>query len=516
MAQHDNGSVWQFRDKHTQPLASGEHTYDCAVIGAGITGLTTALLLARQGAKVVVLESREVAAGETLRTTAHLTEVLDGRLAQLLGQLGEEDARVLVSGHGRAIAFIMKTAAEANCPDCVAPMDGLLIARTPEQVKELSKELEAARKLGMKAEQLGTGLPMGGIMGLRVSGQAALDAGKYLTALKQLVTQHGVAVFTDTKVEKVEETSNGVLVYCERGKVRAANVVSATHSSIVNTFALHTRTIPNRSYVIAIPRPAGFPDALVWDMDDPYHYVRPVVSDNEDMLIVGGEDHRVGEEPASQQCTFRLIDYAQEHFGTRDVRYAWSGQILEPVDNLPYIGVAPGHKNVYVATGFSGNGMTGGTMAAIAISDLIAGNEQPICKIVKASRSLPLKAVTEYARHNFDVAKHLVKDHFSQTKDAEAIAVRSGAIVEHRGKKLAVYRDPSGLLRAVSAICTHLGCVVAWNQAEATWDCPCHGSRFDCDGHVVNGPATSDLKQIEEDLDEEEPEPIVVATPITA
>lgn len=155
-------------------------------------------------------------------------------------------------------------------------------------------------------------------------------------------------------------------------------------------------------------------------------------------------------------------------------------------------------------------------MAALIISDLIAGTEQPICKVVNASRSLPLGAVTQYARHNLDVAKHLVKDRFGQTKETDAIAACSGAIVEHKGKKLAVYRDPAGLLRAVSAICTHLGCVVAWNQAEATWDCPCHGSRFDCEGHVVNGPATSDLQQMDAEEDDEEQPELAVETPLTA
>ena len=514
MTRLQNGSVWEFSDRSSTRLPAGEHAFDCVVIGAGITGLTSALLLARQGLSVAVMESQASEWGETLRTTAHLTQMLDGGLHKLVDQLGQSDARILMAGHRRAIDFIVKTSSEASCEQCVQSIDGLLIARTPEQVEDLNKEYEAARALQLDAHKLQSDVPLRGVMGMKVTNQAALDAGKYMTALMRLVTESGATVFTDTRAEKVSEDDGACLVQCEDAQIRSKHVVAATHSSIVNTFALHTRTVPNRTYVIAVPMPAGFVKALMWDMDEPYHYVRPAQVNNQAMLIVGGEDHRVGEDTSPEDRYTRLAEFAQEHVGTRDVRFRWSGQILEPVDSLPYIGRAPHHKNVYVATGFSGNGITGGTLAALTICELVSGQETELHRVVKASRTLPLGAVTSYARHNIDVAKHVVKDHFGKTKALENIPLQSGAIVEHAGKKLAVYRDERGSVKAVSAICTHLGCVVAWNQAETTWDCPCHGSRFDCEGRVLNGPATTDLQGValDELTDEEEaPAGLVVA-----
>ncbi|MDX2024202.1 MAG: FAD-dependent oxidoreductase [Deltaproteobacteria bacterium] len=488
-------------------------SFDCVVIGAGITGLTTALLLAQRGLRVAVLDDSGVGLGETLRTTAHATYVLDTRFEELIKRLGRTDAQVVVAAHARAITFMHSLATDGGDPDCVLKMDGLLVARDEAQAEQLEKEYEAARTLNVNAQKAEGTLPLGARAGLRFSDQAAVDAGRYMTVLLKLATEQGAQIFTDTRVEKVEEAGGTCVVHTNRGEVKAQHVVAATHTSMVNTFALHTRIIPDRTYVIAVPKPAAFPHALVWDMDDPYHYVRPVTVDNEELLIVGGEDHRVGEDPHPDDRYVHLKDFAQAYLGTHETKYQWSGQILEPVDSLPFIGTAPGYAKVYVAAAFSGNGTTWGTIAAQLISESIAGKQQALHNIVRPSRGLPVRAVGEYAHHNLDAAVHAIKDRFGLQTGLQAIALNAGVLVERKGKKLAVYRDETGSLKAVSAVCTHLGCLVAWNQAESSWDCPCHGSRFDCDGQVVNGPATInlarvDLNDLNEDDDNQQEEPV--------
>lgn len=514
MGQQGHGSVWRLREQQSSVLpADADKAFDCVVIGAGITGLTTALLLVQRGLRVGVIEDAGVGSGETLKTTAHATYVLDTRFSELLKQLGRNDAQAVIAAHSRAIAFMHSVAADNDEAACVTAMDGLLVARTSAQAEALEKEYEAARTLGVSAQKVQADLPLGASAGLRFAEQAAVDAGAYVSLLWKIATQKGAQIFTHTRVEKVEEVGGTCVVHTSRGEVKAQHVVAATHTSMVNTFALHTRIVPNRSYVIAVPKPAAFPNALVWDMDEPYHYLRPVTLDDEAFLILGGEDHRVGEDPKPDERFVRLMDFSHQQLGTRDARFKWSGQILEPVDNLPYIGTAPGYEKVYVAAAFSGNGTTWGTIAAHLLAASITGKQEALHSLVQPSRGLPVRAVGDYAHHNLDTAIHAIKDRFGLGHELQAIPPNGGAVVERHGKKLAVFRDQSGNLKAVSALCTHLGCVVAWNQSETSWDCPCHGSRFDCQGHVINGPATTNLARMDLDDDDtnHQEEPVVSA-----
>jgi Rieske Fe-S protein len=276
-------------------------------------------------------------------------------------------------------------------------------------------------------------------------------------------------------------------------EIRAQHVIVATNTPFVDRVVMHTKQAALRTYVggFEIPR-GGFPPVLLWDMEDPYHYVRVVrnVGDGE-ILIVGGEDHKTGQDDDPDPRFSRLIEWSRNHFpGLGNVKYRWSGQVMEPVDGLAYLGRNPGDDNVYVITGDSGHGMTHGTLGGLIVSDLIAGRENPWAALYDPARKT-LRAAGTFIDENTNVVGHLVKDWMvrGDTKERNAIAPGTGAIVRDGLKLLAVYRDDHGRFHERSAACTHLGCVVQWNDVERSWDCPCHGSRFGPDGTVLNGPA---------------------------
>jgi Rieske Fe-S protein len=266
-----------------------------------------------------------------------------------------------------------------------------------------------------------------------------------------------------------------------------------------NRVLLHTKIAAYRSYAIA-GEVAAFPDGLFWDTDDPYHYTRRQEIDGRSYLIVGGEDHRTGMKSDTDACYERLRAYARERFGMTSDRFRWSGQIVEPVDGLPMIGLNAAARHVYVATGFSGNGMTFGTLAGMMVSDAILGRQSPYADLYDPTRVLGVSAAVEYVKENVVFPAHLVTDRLTSVNAEEtpiqALKPGEGGIYPSDEGKIAVCRDGTGVVHACSSVCTHLGCDVAWNHAEQTWDCPCHGSRFTPDGKVLNGPAVSDLRHV--------------------
>jgi Rieske Fe-S protein len=282
-------------------------------------------------------------------------------------------------------------------------------------------------------------------------------------------------------------------------EVEADALVIATNSPISDRLRIHTKQAPYRTYAVALElRRDTVPVALYWDTEDPYHYVRLHADrDGAAVLIVGGEDHKTGQAQDAEERFTRLESWARERFSAAGaVRYRWSGQVMEPVDHLAFIGRDPAGDNLYVATGDSGHGMTHGTIAGMLITDLVAGRDNAWASLYAPERK-SARTLATYARENLNVARqygdYLRPGDVSQVGD---IAPGSGAVIRQGARKLAVYRDESGTLLAHSAVCTHVGCIVRWNDLEKTWDCPCHGSRFDVHGQVVNGPARTALPRI--------------------
>ena len=482
------------------PTLPGHLEVDVAVVGGGITGLTAAVALCRAGRRVALLERGTIGSGETGNTTSHLTEAVDARYHTLIRDFGEAGARLAARSSRDAIDWMEAFVRQSGIDCGFERVPGFLYTERKQDIEPLVEELDAAHRAGCEVTWLDeVPLPFPTYGGIRWAHQAQLHATAYLEALLTEAIAQGLQVYEQTPVVGVRE-DEPCRVETECGTVRAAHVVVAANVPVNNRVLLHTKIAAYRSYAIAgagatLPAPG-----LFWDTDAPYHYVRSQRVNGRLYLIAGGEDHRVGDAIDTTQCFERLTAYARERFGGTLADFRWSGQIIEPVDGLPFIGRNAFAQRVYVATGYAGNGMTFGTLAGLIVADLIEERPNPYTDLYDATRIKPLAAASAYVKENLSFSAHLLTDRLTSfnTDDGAVQSLRpgQGAIFPSDEGKVAVCRDRQGVVHACSAVCTHLGCDVAWNAAEQTWDCPCHGSRFAPDGAVINGPAVTGLRRI--------------------
>ena len=504
---HRNGfetvSVWQETTPTLPPDRKAREQCDICIIGAGIAGLTAAYLLRREGHDVQVVDAYDIGAGESGRTTAHLTAVLDDRFVTLEKLFGIDGARLAAGSHTAAIDMIERIVREAEIDCDFERVDGVLFASDAEQVELLHREGGAALNAGFTEIVPVDTLSIPGVRfngpGLRFPRQAQFHIGKYLQGLARDFTARGGFIETGVQAVAVDEGEIATVKLEGGRQISARHVIVATNTPFIDRVKMHTKQAAYRTYVVGFNVPAGaFPPVLLWDLEDPYHYVRLVRNiEGGEVLIVGGEDHKTGQEDEPATHFTRLSEWARAHFdGLGDVKYRWSGQVMEPIDGLAFIGRNPGDKNIYVVTGDSGNGMTHGTLGAMIIKDLIEGRANPWIELYDPSRK-SLQAAGSFIDENANVLGHLVKDWIGrgEVKERRDIPLGSGAIVREGLGLLAIYRDNDGRFHECSAACTHLGCVVQWNDVEKSWDCPCHGSRFAPDGVVLNGPAAKPLER---------------------
>jgi glycine/D-amino acid oxidase-like deaminating enzyme/nitrite reductase/ring-hydroxylating ferredoxin subunit len=471
---------------------------DVCVIGAGIAGLTTAYLLAREGRSVVVLDDGPVGGGQTQRTTAHLSNAIDDRFVEVEKVHGEEGSRLAAESHGAAIDRIEAVARDEGTHCDFRRVDGYLF-RAPEHSEDLlEQELQAAHRAGLEDVAFVPRAPLPFDTGrcLRFPRQGQFHTLKYLAGLDAAVRKLGGSIHTNAHASKV----GGGKVETKAGPVVTARaVVVATNTPINDMFAIHTKQAPYLTYAIGAAVPKGsIGPSLSWDTLDAYHYIRLQPEDGRDMLVVGGEDHKSGQADDQAERWGRLEAWARERFPMMGpVEYRWSGMVMETTDGLAFIGRNPGDKDgVYIVTGDSGMGMTHGTIAGILLTDLIQGRDNLWTAIYDPARK-PVwgMAWKEFLVENANVAREYAKDWLGvgDVSSVDEVPRGEGALIRRGLKKVAVYRDTSGILHEQSAVCPHLGCVVHWNKAEKTWDCPCHGSRFDPHGRVVNDPANAPL-----------------------
>lgn len=498
-------SIWR-ATHHLRRFAPIARTLevDVAIVGGGVTGLTAAVLLAREGRRVAVLERDYIGNGETGNTTSHLTEAVDARYQTLIKDFGEEGARLVARSSRDAIDRIEAFVRESGQRCGFQRVPGYLYTEREKEVDWLANELDAARRAGCGVQWSDTvDLPFRTHGAIEWENQAQVHATCYLEALLGEATANQVRIHDTTRVLGVHE-DKPCRVETDHGTIHATHVFVAAHVPVNNRVLLHTKITAYRSYAIAAAVGAGgasgAPLGLFWDTDDPYHYTRRQEINGRDYLIVGGEDHRTGMDTDTDACYDRLLAYAGEKFGTGEARFRWSGQIIEPVDGLPFIGLNSAEQHVYVATGYSGNGMTFGTLAGMMVSDAILGRPNPYARLYDATRVKPIAGAVDYVKENVVFPVQLLTDRLTSLNAADtpvqALKPGEGAIFTSDEGKVAVCRDRNGVVHGCSAVCTHLGCDVAWNSAEQTWDCPCHGSRFSPDGNVLNGPAVSDLRKI--------------------
>jgi glycine/D-amino acid oxidase-like deaminating enzyme/nitrite reductase/ring-hydroxylating ferredoxin subunit len=485
--------IWQREEFPRHPRLEADRHCEVAVVGGGVTGVTTALLLAEAGAKVVLLEGRQLGAGVTGATTAHLTEVLDTRYHTLASRFGEAGARLAREASRSAIATIASLVPESASG--FTQLDGYLFATDKAQLHELDAEVEAARKAGAEVERLNQApLPLPHLGALAFRNQAQLEPLRYLKALAARLARTSAAVYEDTQVLDVE--TKGVLRVqtAAGGTVTADAVVLATHAPYA-TMKVELQLAQYRSYVVAGPvaKPLG---GLFWDMADAYHYLRSTERNGRPYLIVGGGDHRTGEVREGPDEPYRELQAYAARLGST-AEFRWSAQVAEPADGLPLIGKPENDVELYVAQGYAGNGITFGTLAAGIVSDALLRRFNRYAELVRADRLKPLAGASALLAENAETAAHLAAGHLMPVSELPLgqLARGEGRIVKVSGKKLAVFRDEQGALHALSPVCTHQGCQVAFNPVEKSWDCPCHGSRFDVSGQVLDGPAKKPLER---------------------
>ncbi len=481
------------------PLAADAEA-DVCIVGAGIAGLTTAYLLAREGVRVVVLDDGPIGGGETGRTTAHLASALDDRWFELERLHGKHGARLAAQSHMAAIDAVERIVAEEGIDCGFTRLDGYLFAPPEGAGDVLERELEAALRAGHDVRFVPQAPLEGFDTGpcLCFANQGQFHPLAYLTALAASVEARGGRIYTGSRVAEVSGGSTATARTAGGATVSAGAIVVATNTPINDRVTMHTKQAAYRSFVIGLRVPRGsVVQALYWDTLDPYHYVRLAgpAGDVGDLLIVGGEDHKTGQADDGAVRFARLEAWAHERFPmAQETLHRWSGQIIEPIDSLAFIGRNPGNEdNIYIATGDSGTGMTHGTIAGMLIGDLIRGRANHWQELYDPARVSPL-ASKDFALENLNVVRQYSAWVRASEVEGEAdIVPGSGAILRHGLHKVAVHRDDDGALHRLDATCPHLGCVVAWNSTERTWDCPCHGSRFAPDGHVLNGPANAGL-----------------------
>lgn len=494
-------SLWMATARALQPPPlSHDEEADVCVIGAGIAGLTVAYRLARAGQRVIVLDERGIGLGQTARSTAHLCNALDDRYYELIRLHGEDGARMAAQSHATAIDAI-ETICRDEAIECdFSRVDGYLVdARGEEGSVELECELQAARRVGVAVERLheapGPWAAFGPV--LRFPRQAQFHPICYLDGLAQAVQRHGGRLHGRTRVTALHGGSHATVETEHGARVRAGAIVVATNTPFNDRIAIHSKQAAYRTYVVALRLPPQeFPAALLWDTGVPYHYVRIAQASHEYWLIVGGEDHKVGQEEDPTTAWEQLEVWARRRFPMAgEVGHRWSGQVHEPVDALAFIGRNPGDaENVYVVTGDSGNGLTHGTIAGELVTQLILGEPSPWAWLYAPDR-INTRSTERYVRENLNtMAQYYDLFTGGEVESLAQIAPGTGAIMRDGLSKRAVYRDRDGQYSVHSAICPHLGGVVHWNAAECSWDCPAHGSRFDArDGRCLHGPAAHGL-----------------------
>jgi len=495
----DNISLWQAARK-TAPTGMGADTeYDAVVVGGGITGITTALLLQEAGKKCLVVDAHTVGFGTTGGTSAHINTFADTTYKEAENAFGEEGAQLFADGINEGFALI-RTNIEKYKIECdFEEKDGYVYAEDEKQMEELRDLYEGATKVGVPVnftKEVPTTIPYK--EALIFSGQAQFHPLKYLFALEQAFIAAGGSVLENMKITKVTAAGQGHIVETEVGvEIKAQHVVYATHMPPGINMA-NFRCAPYRSYVLGvILADKNYPGALVYDMQEPYHYFRTHEVRGQKYLVVGGNDHKTGhDDPAKAFAA--LEKYVRKHYDVADVTYKWSSQYYVPVDGFPYIGRMPSSQTIYCATGYNGNGMMLGSLSAKIISDLILERENRYEKIFSPARSKPIAGFEEFVKENADVVYQFIAGRLSGNVRASLDRMKNdhGELVEYDGHQLAVYRDDMGDLHILNPVCTHAKCIVNWNATERTWDCPCHGARYDIDGKVLTGPATRDLEQI--------------------
>lgn len=495
-----NRSIWQDVKDATIGSPDVKDYYDVIIVGAGITGLTAALALQEQGKRCAVLEAKSIAFGTTGGTSAHLNTVLDTPYSDIIDKHGLEKAKKVLESTRRAIDWIRRNTAKYNIACDLKDCNGQMYAITEKETRELQRIKDAIVKVGIRCWEIGQlTLPISPLYAIEFEEQGHFHPTKYTLGLARAYEGMGGALITDALVQQVKRHEGSLIVETADGRsFTAERIIYATHTT-PGIQLMNFRIVPYRSYLQlwALKDGEVYPDKVVYDMHDPFHYFRTVFQDGHPFLLVGGQDHKTAQEENEQINFLELEAFVHTNFKTQRKVYEWSSQYYESHDALPFIGVYPGKSDTQelIATGFGGNGMIFGSLAGHMLAELILHGACDFQDLYSPTRLGPLSAIKDLVMENVDVAKHFIKDRLAveKIKGLAEVARGEGAVLQYEGERIAIYKDERGGITALDPVCRHAGCIVKWNNTEKSWECPCHGARYGIDGELLTGPARSAL-----------------------
>jgi glycine/D-amino acid oxidase-like deaminating enzyme/nitrite reductase/ring-hydroxylating ferredoxin subunit len=496
-------SLWQvttnnFTPKHT---TIPNETFDVVIVGAGITGITTGLQLQKAGKKVLIAEAHTIGFGTTGGTTAHINTFMDNPYSQIISDFGEDGAKLVAQSIKDAIALIYSNVQEYAIDCDYEQSEAYLFSQDEKQTKQLNEIKEATLKVGVAINDVDS-IPatIEFEKAVVLPGQAGFHPTKYIQALAKVFESLGGVLLENCRITEVKEETP-LEISSSLGVIKGLNLIYATHLP-AGLNLIHFRAHPYRSYAVAakLENDAAYPTSFLYDLYDPYHYIRTQEIGGEKYLIVGGEDHKTGHEENTEAPFLKLEAYTKKYFPVQSFAYRWSSQYYEPTDGLPYIGHMPGNPdNVFCATGYSGNGMMYSHVAAITLTDIIVNGDSQYKQVYNPNRLKPVAGFVEFVKEGADITAQYVKAILPADKieTLAELAPGEGRMVKYEGNKVALYKEESGKIHALNPTCPHAKCQVAWNGAEKSWDCPCHGARYSFTGEMLTGPARKDLEVIE-------------------
>ena len=496
-------SIWCDATKTTHYPSLFENLHvDVVIIGGGIGGLSSAYMLKKAGKKVAVLEAERIVEGVTGFTTAHITSEHNFMYDSLINDHGEEKARLYAQANESAIQQIEDIVNQEQIDCDFKRVSQYFFSENEQDLHDLKKEYEATQKVGLPTTyEESAPVPFKTYGAIHYQNQAQFHPRKYLLAVAGKIHGDGSYIFEHTRVLGVDE-SEPCIVKTDKGEIKANDVIVATHYPILDRGGFFARLKPERSYVIGLYVEDEFPQHMFDNTDDPYYYIRTQPTEKGTLVLIGGQDHMTGQDPDTESKYKNLEEYAHSHFKVKSIEYYWSTQDTYPFDNLPFIGrYTPTSKHLYVATGFQGYGMTHGTISGMLLTDMILGKKNDWAEVYTPQR-VNLKAEgPTMLKEGLNIAKTLITGKLSDgaKQTIEELQLGRGKVLEVDDQKVAVYKDTDGTVYKLSASCTHMGCIVSFNQAEKSWDCPCHGSRFGVHGNVLHGPAIKPLEHYKED-----------------
>lgn len=494
-------SIWQSEIALANNQKIKDEIYDVIIVGAGITGFSCAVALQNRGKKCLLVEAENSGFGTTGGTTAHLNTFFDATYDQVINDFGLDNAKLLAEAGKEAIATIKSNISRFNINCDFQEKTAYLFARNKKQEEELEKIIQSSQKAGIEMEySQNIPFPIPFSKAVSIKNQAQFHPVFYINGLRKAFVGLSGEYVEKCRVENHTKEDDVLIVSTSQGRIKAKNLIYATHTP-PGVNLIHFRNIPWRSYVLGVElNDLTYPQSLGYDLEDPYHYYRSQEVDGKWYLIAGGKDHQTGNKQDTKAVFKELENHVRQFFNVRNIAFSWSSQFYEPVDGLPYIGKMPGNPDeVMVSTGYNGNGMIFGTLAGNIISDLIVDGNSPYEELFNPLRIKPVAGFSKFTSHNLNVASKWIKEKIFKKHifNLDSLNNDEGKVLSYEGHSYAIYKDSKGEIRALKNLCPHAQCSVEWNNAELSWDCPCHGSRFGVQGNVLTSPAVSPLEQVE-------------------